>query len=145
MDGLWRRLKPFQLLGLLACQLDRSGAITPMKGTKYLLIYMCWTTFMGGVYYSGMIHTMTANPDVSPWRVAFAQHDIYKSTTDKVALSLLILMGLLLGPATLIESFKLSRKLPRLWQSLLTRRGSSFEGNTKEEKISRKCVYWALR
>ncbi len=73
-DNTWLRFRPFQLLGLWACDLDAdTRLIKPMSTMKYGLTLSLWALIVTCVAVSGHVYAGIANEGVSGWDVARSQ------------------------------------------------------------------------
>ncbi len=119
MDQVWRLLRPFHWIGLCAMELNKDGLLKPMAGGKFALRFILTLMFVSIVCNSGFVFVYLTNPEGTLTTIYNSLINISNSTTDRVASY--VAMGLFQFSyvAFFIEAFRLSRKLPDFWQSLM--------------------------
>ncbi len=137
----WIMLKPFQMIGLLAFDLDQSGRIKSMHWMKYLLILTAACIVIWFLVGSGYAYTLMYHPGLTFSEIGHAY--LYTtSTTDSVAIFTSITMNLVMAIALAVETFFLSRHLPDVWNFL-----DSYGGIDQAEafKVSQRSIKWVSR
>ncbi len=142
-DPAWKKLRPFQLVGLLACKLGKDGKIKPMPWTKYLAICICFSIVSLSTSSSGYAYTLINYPSLSLHDISQALMGPYTtSTTDSLALITSVILQVCMAFLLMAENFRLSRILPNHW-NYLENHGDIDQ--TAKDSVSSKTAKWASR
>ncbi len=82
MEEIWKKLRPVQLIGHCAIEMDKSVMLKPMVGWKYAIRYLAAFFLVNVVSYSSIVYVYCTSPEGTMSVIGDTVSAIYKSTTD---------------------------------------------------------------